>query len=125
VEKFAAGVVDTGGKFATGVVENGGNFAAGVVAIGVPFNLFSLQEKDEEEEDEEDEEEEEDAVEAVTEALNDQLMRQKKERGQEERTASMAASFPAPKSILKHSDSSFGLHSPDSLNDDVQVPKLK
>ena len=90
-----------------------------------PLNQCSLQEKDEEEEDEEDEEEEEDAVEAVTEALNDQLMRQKKERGQEERTASMAASSPAPKSILKHSDSSFGLHSPDSLNDDVQVSKVK
>jgi hypothetical protein len=94
-----------------------------------PFDQFSLQEKDDEEEDEEDEEEEEDAVEAVTEALNDQLMRQKKERGQEERTASLAASLaassPAPKSILKHSDSSFGLHSPDSLNDDVQVPKVK
>jgi hypothetical protein len=89
------------------------------------FKKFALQEKDDEEEDEEDEEEEEDAVEAVTEALNDQLMRQKKERGQEERTASMAASSPAPKSILKHSDSSFGLHSPDSLNDDVQVPKVK
>ena len=28
------------------------------------------------------------------------------------------------KSMLKHSDSSFGLHSPDSFNDDVQV-KLK
>ena len=25
------------------------------------------------------------------------------------------------KSMLKHSDSSFGLHSPDSFNDDVQV----
>ncbi len=32
--KFAAGVVDTGGKFATGVVNTGGNFAAGVVDTG-------------------------------------------------------------------------------------------
>ena len=27
-------------------------------------------------------------------------------------------------SMLKHSDSSFGLHSPDALNDDVQVIQL-
>ncbi len=31
VEKFAAGVVDTGGKFTAGVVDTGGDFAAGVV----------------------------------------------------------------------------------------------
>jgi hypothetical protein len=34
VAKFAAGVVDTGGKFATGVIDIGGNFAAGVVDTG-------------------------------------------------------------------------------------------
>jgi hypothetical protein len=34
VEKFAAGVADTGGKFGTGVVDTGGNFAAGVVDTG-------------------------------------------------------------------------------------------
>ncbi len=32
--KFAAGIVDTGGKFATSVVDTGGNFAAGVVNSG-------------------------------------------------------------------------------------------
>ncbi len=31
VAKFAAGVVDTGGKFASGVVGTGGKFATGVV----------------------------------------------------------------------------------------------
>ncbi len=31
VAKFAAGVVDTGGKFATGVVESGDKFATGVI----------------------------------------------------------------------------------------------
>ncbi len=35
--KFAAGVVDTGGKFATGVVDTGSNFAAGVVDTGDKF----------------------------------------------------------------------------------------
>jgi hypothetical protein len=82
--------------------------------------MFSYcKEKDEDEEDEDDEEEEE----AVTEAVNEQLARQKKERGQE--TDKSTTSTVAPKSILKHSDSSFGLHSPDSLNDDVQVYTLE
>jgi hypothetical protein len=31
VEKFAAGVIDTGDKFATGVVDTGSNFATGVI----------------------------------------------------------------------------------------------
>ncbi len=31
MEKFAAGVVDTGVKFAAGVVDTDGNFAAGVI----------------------------------------------------------------------------------------------
>jgi hypothetical protein len=31
VAKFAAGVVDTGGKMAAGVVDTGGKFATGVV----------------------------------------------------------------------------------------------
>jgi hypothetical protein len=31
VEKFATGVIDTGGKFAAFVVDTGGKFAAGVV----------------------------------------------------------------------------------------------
>ncbi len=35
VEKFATGVVDTGGKFSSGVVDTGGNFAANVVDIGI------------------------------------------------------------------------------------------
>jgi hypothetical protein len=39
VAKFAAGVLDTGGKFAagvvdTGVIDTGGNFATGVVDTG-------------------------------------------------------------------------------------------
>jgi hypothetical protein len=34
VEKFAAGVADTGSKFAAGVVHTGSNFAAGVVDTG-------------------------------------------------------------------------------------------
>ncbi len=34
VEKFAAGVADTGGKFAAGVVDTSSNFAAGVVDTG-------------------------------------------------------------------------------------------
>jgi hypothetical protein len=37
VAKFAAGVVDTGGKFATGInntTETGGKFATGVVDTG-------------------------------------------------------------------------------------------
>ncbi len=34
VEKFAAGVFDTGGKFATGVVDTSGNLAAGLVDTG-------------------------------------------------------------------------------------------
>ncbi len=34
VEKFAAGVVDTGGKFVAGVVDTGGKFATGVVDTG-------------------------------------------------------------------------------------------
>ena len=57
----------------------------------------------------------------MAEAVNDQLaQRRRKERGQEaDRSAPPPP--PPPKSILKHSDSSFGLHSPDSLNDDVQV----
>ena len=31
VEKFAAGVVDTGSNFAAGVVDTGGKFATGVI----------------------------------------------------------------------------------------------
>jgi hypothetical protein len=34
VEKFAAGVADTGGKFSAGVVDTGGKFATGVVDTG-------------------------------------------------------------------------------------------
>jgi hypothetical protein len=34
VEKFAAGVVDTGGKFAACLLDTGGNFASGVVDTG-------------------------------------------------------------------------------------------
>jgi hypothetical protein len=34
VEKFAAGVVDTGGQFATGVIDTDGNFAASVIDPG-------------------------------------------------------------------------------------------
>ena len=34
VEKFAAGVVDTGSNFAAGVVDTGGKFATGVVDTG-------------------------------------------------------------------------------------------
>ncbi len=34
VAKFAAGVIDTGGKFAPGVVDTSGNFAPGVVDTG-------------------------------------------------------------------------------------------
>ncbi len=37
VEKFAAGVADTGGKFADGVVDTGSNFATGVVDTGGKF----------------------------------------------------------------------------------------
>jgi hypothetical protein len=37
VEKFAAGVVDTGGKFAGSVVDTGCNFAAGVIDTGSKF----------------------------------------------------------------------------------------
>ncbi len=35
--KFAASVVDTGGKFAASVVDTGGNFAASVVDNGGKF----------------------------------------------------------------------------------------
>jgi hypothetical protein len=35
VAKFAAGVVDTGGKIAAGVIDTGGKFATGVVDTGV------------------------------------------------------------------------------------------
>ncbi len=35
--KFAAGVVDTGGKFVTSVVDTDGNLAAGVVDTGGKF----------------------------------------------------------------------------------------
>jgi hypothetical protein len=34
VEKFAAGVFDTGGKFATSVIDTSGNLAAGLVDTG-------------------------------------------------------------------------------------------
>ncbi len=34
MEKFAAGVADTGGKFAAGVIDTGCNFAAGVGDTG-------------------------------------------------------------------------------------------
>jgi hypothetical protein len=34
VEKFAARVVDTGGKFSAGVVDTGGKFATSVVDTG-------------------------------------------------------------------------------------------
>jgi hypothetical protein len=34
VEKFAAGVIDTGDKFAAGVIDTSRNFAAGVVDTG-------------------------------------------------------------------------------------------
>ncbi len=37
MEKFAAGVADTGGKFAAVVVDTGGNFADGVVDTGGKF----------------------------------------------------------------------------------------
>ncbi len=37
VEKFAAGVADTGRKFAAGVADIGSNFAAGVVDTGGKF----------------------------------------------------------------------------------------
>jgi hypothetical protein len=33
VEKFATGVVDTGGNFAAGVVDTGGKFATGVGVV--------------------------------------------------------------------------------------------
>jgi hypothetical protein len=39
VEKFAAGVTDTGGKVATGVVDTGSNFATGVVDTGGALHL--------------------------------------------------------------------------------------
>ncbi len=45
VEKFATGVVDTGGKFAAGVVDTGSNFAAGVltpVANLLPVSLIPV-----------------------------------------------------------------------------------
>jgi hypothetical protein len=34
IDKFAAGINDTGGKFATGINDNGGKFAAGVNDTG-------------------------------------------------------------------------------------------
>ena len=37
MEKFAAGVADTGGKFAAGVIDTGSNFAACVVDTGGKF----------------------------------------------------------------------------------------
>ena len=46
------------------------------------------------------------------------------------RGATVASPAPAPApgpkqgGFMKHSDSSFGLHSPDSFNDDVQVMKV-
>lgn len=46
------------------------------------------------------------------------------------RGATVASPAPAPGpgpkqgGFMKHSDSSFGLHSPDSFNDDVQVMKV-
>ena len=37
VAKFAAGVVDTGGKSAAGVVDTGGNLAIGVIDTGCKY----------------------------------------------------------------------------------------
>jgi hypothetical protein len=45
VEKFAAGVADTGGKFAAGVVDTGSNFAAGVVDLP-PVSLIPVVQLD-------------------------------------------------------------------------------
>ncbi len=42
VAKFAAGVVDTGGKFAAGVVDTGGKFATGVVDTGGAPSLGNI-----------------------------------------------------------------------------------
>ena len=70
------------------------------------FKNYVFDHQDPEDDDEEDDTTE--PVQDLTEAVNSQP-RQNGGPGN-----------PA-KSMLKHSDSSFGLHSPDSFNDDVQV----
>jgi hypothetical protein len=45
VAKFAAGVVDTGGKVATGVNYTGGKFATGIVDTGGAPSLANISVK--------------------------------------------------------------------------------
>ena len=75
--------------------------------------LFFLQVKDDQEEGEE-----EGGV-KVAEAYNGQV--QPSPEASPARGTSVASGGSRAKSYIKHSDSSFGLHSPDSFNDDVQV----
>ena len=39
VEKFAAGVADTGGKFSAGVVDTGGKFATGIPVVHLDLRI--------------------------------------------------------------------------------------
>ena len=80
---------------------------------------------DEEEEEEEGEGEGEEAGGKMTEAYNGSVSGSGPGPGQSTNPTNSpsrgAAVSSGAKSYMKHSDSSFGLHSPDSFNDDVQV----
>ena len=85
------------------------------------LTLYIVQVKDDDEEEEEEGEEEGEGEEGggkVTEAYNGSVSGPGPGNSPSRGTA---VSSGGAKSYMKHSDSSFGLHSPDSFNDDVQV----
>ena len=82
------------------------------------LTLCIVQVKDDDEEEEEEGEVEEGGG-KVTEAYNGSVSGQSTQPGGSPSRGATVSS--GAKSYMKHSDSSFGLHSPDSFNDDVQV----
>ena len=81
-----------------------------------------MKDDDDEEDEEEEEGEGEEGGGKVTEAYNSSVSGSGSTNpGVPSPSRGAAVSGGSGKSYMKHSDSSFGLHSPDSFNDDVQV----
>ena len=88
--------------------------------MGLTLCIVQVKDDDDEEEEEEGEEGEgEEGGGKVTEAYNGSVSGQSTQPGGSPSRGATVSS--GAKSYMKHSDSSFGLHSPDSFNDDVQV----
>ena len=94
--------------------------------MGLTLCIVQVKDDDDEEEEEEEEEGEGEGEEGeerggkVTEAYNGSVSGPGPGPGNSP-SRGAAVSSGGAKSYMKHSDSSFGLHSPDSFNDDVQV----